>query len=170
MELKGLDKIDNALNAWLIKYGFTARIAGVQEDFYWYHNDTISYSFFFAEDAVEPWANLLNELKCNFILDTFYSVFLHELGHSVTYDKLSRQDVEYSDDIKLAIAADPASFDNPRDVYWHLPVEIEATKWAVNFINSYPDRVKELVDTVGAAVREFYEINDVVDEDSFDFS
>lgn len=170
MELKGLDKIDNALNAWLIKYGFKSRVHGVDSDFFWYHDNTIGYTFFFPEEAITPWTNTLNELGCNLIIDTFYSVFLHECFHGETYWSIPEEVRNECHKTKELMIQDPSSFDDLYWTYYHLPVELEATAAAVKFMNTNLKAIEELVDTVGAAVREFYEINDVVDENSFDFS
>ena len=51
MELQGLGLIDIALNHWLKKYGFSARVRGADTDFFWYHDDTIGYSFVFSIEA-----------------------------------------------------------------------------------------------------------------------
>ena len=170
MKLQGLGLINIAFNHWLKKYGFEARVRGVDEDFFWYHNNTISYSFFFPVDASENWSRLMEELGCNYSIDEFYTAFLHELGHSHTYWDFEEEELdEYYDILKL-MDKEPSSFaESIHYIYTHLPVEYEASRWAVNYINTYPERVKELVDLVGKAVRLFYKINDVVDEDSFDF-
>ena len=171
MKLQGLNLIDITLNHWLKKYGFSARVRGVDEDFFWYHDDTIAYSFFFPEDSTKNWNGLLDELGCKYDIDIFFSAFLHELGHSLTYSGFEEDELdEYYETVKLMDTA-PSSFAQDIEyVYSHLPVEYTATSWAVNYINTYPERVKELVDLASKAIRLFYDLNDVVDEESFDFS
>ena len=171
MKLQGLGLIDITLNHWLKKYGFDARVRGVDEDFFWYHDDTISYSFFFPTDAAENWARLMEELKCKYTIDIFFTAFLHELGHSHTYHWFDEEEVqEYNETCRL-IAEEPSSFTESLEyVYTHLPIEYEASAWAVCYINTYPERVKELVDLVSKAIGLFYNLNDVVDEEMFDFS
>ena len=171
MKLQGLGLIDITLNHWLKKYGFDARIRGVDEDFFWYHDNTIAYSFFFPVEAAENWARLMEELNCEYVIDEFYSAFLHELGHSHTYWDFDDEELdEYYETLEL-MDKEPSSFaEGIEYVYTHLPVEYEASRWAVNYINTYPERIKELVDLVGKAIRLFYSINDVVDEEAFDFS
>ena len=168
MKLQGLGLIDITLNHWLKKYGFSARIRGVETDFFWYHNDTISYSFFFPQEAVDNWTSLLEELGCKYDIDLFYTAFLHEVGHSKTYFDFTEEEIQEYDETLRLIDDEPASFAEGIDyVYSHLPIEYEATRWAVNYINTYPERIKELVDLVGKAVKLFYKINEVVTEDMF---
>lgn len=171
MKLQGLGLIDITLNHWLKKYGFAARVRGVDEDFFWYHDDTISYSFFFPVDAAKNWKMLMEELKCEYTIDLFFTAFLHELGHSHTYHWFDEDEIqEYNETCRL-IAEEPSSFAESLEyVYTHLPIEYEASTWAVNYINTYPERVKELVDLVSKAIGLFYKLNDVVDEEAFDFS
>ena len=168
MELQGLGLINIAFNHWLKKYGFDCRVCGADTDFFWYHNDTISYSFFFPTDAAENWDNLLEELQCQYNLDIFYTAFLHEVGHSNTYHWFSDEEIDEYNELHRQIVEEPSTFADPLDyVYTHLPVEYEASRWAVNYINTYPERVRELVNLVGKAVKLFYKINEVVSEEMF---
>ena len=170
MKLQGLGLIDIAFNHWLKKHGFSARIYGADTDFFWYHNDTISYSFFFGEASLNNWNLLLEELGCNYDIDPFYSAFLHELGHSNTYRTFPTTIIRECERKHREICRNPnACVPNPEYAYTHLPVEYEATRWAVNFINEHPDAVLELVELVGKAVRLFYNINDIQDEELEEF-
>ena len=165
MELKGEGLINIAFNHWLKKYGFDARVRGLDTDFFWYHDDTISYAFAFAEASANNWCALLEELGCQYEVDIFYSAFLHEVGHSCTYYAFEEEEIEECEEIHRLICEEPNTFaDTPEYVYTHLPVEYEATRWAVNYINTYPERIKELVRLVGKAVRNFYRINEIVEE------
>ena len=167
-KLRGLKQIDRRFNRWLKKYGFTCRVRGVDTDFFYYHNDdTIGYSFFYPEASIKPWAKVLNELGCNYTIDTFYTAFLHECFHSETFHTMSEEAIDESDMMKKLMEEEPGSFADIYDTYFRLPVEIEATAAAVNYINTYPERVYELVKSVGKAVRRFYKIHKVVNEEMF---
>ena len=164
MKLEGTGLINIALNNWLKKYGFKARVRGVDTDFYWYYDDTISYSFFFENEAAENWYALFEELGCQYDVELFFTAFLHELGHSCTYWNFEEEEINEHEEMKRLIEEEPSTFaDNLHYVYTHLPVEYTATKWAVDYINSYPERVKELVNIVSKTVAIFYKINDVKD-------
>ena len=171
MSLQGLNLINITLNHWLKKYGFSARVRGVDEDFFWYHDDTITYSFFFPEESAKNWAGLLEELGCKYDIDIFFSAFLHELGHSHTYWDFEEDEIdEYNETLRL-MDTDPNTFaESIEYVYSRLPIEYTATSWAVRYINTYPERIKELVTLVSKAIKLFYDLNDVVDEELFDFS
>ena len=80
---------------------------------------------------------------------------------------MTEEEISESDEMKDLMDTDPGSFADIYDAYYHLPVEYEATRWAVEYINKYPERVEELVRTVGKAVRRFYKIHKVVNEEMF---
>ena len=167
-KLRGIKSIDRQFNRWLRKYGFKTRVRGADTDFFWYHDDTISYSFFSPVSAVENWNELLAELGCQYDIDVFFSSFLHELGHAHTYNDFTVEELDEYAEMNRLIIYEPSSFAESLDyVYTHLPVEYEATRWAVNYINQYPERVGELVEKVSKAVRRFYKIHKVVNEEMF---
>ena len=94
-------------------------------------------------------------------IDLFYTAFLHEVGHSKTYFGFSEEEVHEYDETLRLMDDEPNSFaEGINYTYSHLPIEYEATRWAVNYINTYPERIKELVDIVGKAVKLFYQLND----------
>lgn len=162
--LKDLDNITTVLNNWLIKNKFDARVHGLDTDFFWYHDDTIGYTLTATEESATEWNILLNELGCNLKLDTFFTAFLHELGHSETYYTFTEEEISEQEELKDLISEDPSSFAlTPHQAYFHLPVELAATQWAVNFINNNHDKVKELVDNASAAIQQFY-INSITKE------
>ena len=161
-KLYGVNDINKALNKWLAENGFKVRVRGLEEDFYWYVNDnTIGYALVCPENSINAWNNLLNELNCQYTIDVFYSSFLHEVFHSETYHMLDTSDLDISNTIKMVINDDPDSFEDIYDTYFHLPVEIAATRAAVKFINSHPDKVQQLIETTSAAIQKFYELNGV---------
>ena len=166
-KLIGIQEINDAFDAWLEKYGFSARIREMDTDFWWYHDNTISYSLFFPDIAVPIFFKVLDDLGCEYEFDNFFfPVFLHELGHSATYYAMSEDDVEISEEATAALAAINREYEvSDYETYYYIPTEYAATKWAVEFINNHFDAVQELMDTVGAAIRRFYELNEMVTEE-----
>ena len=151
MELIGEEKIINAFNKWLIKYGFSARVLGIDTEFCWYKDDnTIGISFFETAETIASWNKFfIEELNCSYCLDIFYTSFFHELGHSNTWHKVSIEDQEV-DTLGLV-----------NENYYHLPKEIIASQWAVDYINKNIDAVSELIQTVGEALNYFFETNEL---------
>ena len=155
MELQGVQEITNALNAWLEKHGFTARADGLCTDFgYWIDKDTIDYSLTTTEKIRDSWNSWIEEVGCEYVIDFFYSAFLHELGHSETIDQLTDEEWE----ISSAALLDPSI---TYCEYYHLPRELAATQWAVDYINNHTREVTELIHTVEPALVNFVQLNNI---------
>lgn len=164
MKLKGEQAINRALNRWLRKYGFKARVRGMDTDFFWYNNsNTIGYSLLQSQRSQEAWAILMTELNLRYEIDSFWTCFLHELGHSVTWDQFTEEEIEESDRDKEWLAeSDESSFaEDIHSLYFHLPIEIAATEWAVRFINENPQAVKILTKMVVPKIERFYKLNKI---------
>ena len=142
--------ITKELNNWLEKNGFEVRVLGDADDFCWWECDNaIEYSVRATNKNLHLWSELLDSLGLNAIIDPFYSSFLHEVGHSITYWDFTEEEIEeYYETLKY-MEEEPSSF--AEDLIWtyfNLPLEIAATKWMVNYINSHFEAVKELVDMI----------------------
>lgn len=141
------DAIKNILNNWLIKNNFSARIRGFEEDFGWYHSDnTIVISVLYTEKEEKRWLNFLEEFEPMYDVPVFVSAFLHELGHSETYYDLNDEIIDEDEETKRLLEEEPNTFEcDIYDLYYHLPMEIVATKWAINYMNTHFKQVKDLV-------------------------
>ena len=145
-----VDQITQALNSWLERNGFEVRVIGDADDFCWWgYDNTIEYSVLAADKHLRFWTELLNELGLNYNIDPFYTSFLHEVGHSMTYDEFEEDEIEkYYETVEL-MQEDPGSFgDDTSWIYFRLPLELTATKWMVDYINANAKVVRELVDMV----------------------
>ena len=164
MKLKGERAINRSLNSWLRKYGFTARVAQMDTDFYWYtESNTIGYSLFQTVHSQEEWDNLLTELNLRYEVDSFWTCFLHELGHSMTWGSFTEEEIEenYRDKEWLEESDESSFAESVHSLYFHLPVEIAATEWAVRFINTNPNAIKELTRMVVPKIERFYKLNKI---------
>ena len=144
------EKITQALNSWLERNGFEVRVLGEADDFCWWNmTNDIEYSVNATEKHLNFWAELLDELGLNYDIDPFYTSFLHEVGHSMTYDEFEEEEIEEYFDIVELMREDPGSFgDDTAYVYFRLPLELTATEWMVDFINKNAEVVCELVNAV----------------------
>ena len=164
MKLKGERAINRSLNRWLRKYGFDARVKGLDTDFFWYHTpNTIGYCFVQTDEVDYYWEKLLTELGLKYEIATFWTSFLHELGHSMTWDFFDNEEIEdYDEAIAWLRREDASSFvESVHEIYFHLPIEIAATRWAVNFINTNPKAIEELTKTVSPKIQRFYKLNKI---------
>lgn len=141
-----IEQIDSAMNHWLRKNNFTARSEGLIDDFIWrYSTDTIGYTFLASQetdDAVK--ALFYEELDCHYDIGVFWMSWLHELGHSETWDMIKNTDFR--------------SVPMDLDGYLHCYREIIASKWAVWYVNNHIDTLLELVREVDVLRHELYNL------------
>ena len=149
--LIGESLINEAFDSWLEKYGFDARIRGLENDFFWgLDTDTISYSFVHTERFITEFTEVCNGLGLAYDIDIFWLSFFHELGHSMTY--------HFVDDDEVDAAEEAIGID-----YYYCTRELIATEWAVNYINEHIDLVCELMDSVRPAIINFFVKNNIED-------
>ena len=70
--------------------------------------------------------------KFNVLMDPFLIGILHEVGHIMTYDeqKNDERSILYA---LLAINYNEKEYEEYSKMYFSIPAEFEATKWAVNY-------------------------------------
>lgn len=70
--------------------------------------------------------------KFNVLIDPFLIGILHEVGHIMTYDeqKNDERSILYA---LLAIIYNEKEYEEYSKMYFSIPAEFEATKWAVNY-------------------------------------
>lgn len=172
--VKNAEDISNAFDTWLAKYGFGEVHTGLGPDFaFFYEDDWISYGIALGADSIKQFDDLLDELDCHITIDAFYSAFLHELGHYMTLDTFTEQDLERSFAAQAKIERQVAEhlIDDIKadDLYFHLPVELAATRWAVRFMNEHLGAIEELYNTVQPLVNEFLTVNSLTNENIGEF-
>ena len=142
-----MKELNQALNSWLEKYGFDTVAEGIEPSFgYYYNRNSIVYTLSIRESAIKSWNLLMEEMNCPFVINQFYTSFLHELGHAQTLDLLTEEEEQFSEneEIRLSQLDDIVQADYE---YYHLPREIIATEWAMNFMRENENAIKELVET-----------------------
>lgn len=141
-----LMKIDEVMNNWLAKHGFSAVSAGLEEDFGWYSSaDAIGYTFLACADTDKAFDDLIyEELGCCYDIGTFWTSWFHELGHSVTWYNIKDTDFR---NVPFTLIE-----------YLHCPREIVASQWAVEYINTHIEDVMELAREVDELRRQIYSL------------
>jgi hypothetical protein len=145
--------VTKALNEWLEKYGFETRVRGLNTDgfFYYWCSDVIEYTFHLPQQAIDSWDLLMDELELPYNIGQFFTSFLHELGHAETLCEFSEEELESDENESHRLAMLLPSIENDM-AYYHLPTEMAATRWAIDYIIAYPERVKELVEKISPLV------------------
>ena len=133
------EKINEALREWLWSNGFTEVDIYGLENYCFYDVDEhyIGYSLLESEKNICTWNKFfIEELDCPVEMDIFYTSFLHELGHAMTWDFLTEEEQNFPIE----------GLSN--EEYFHLPKEIAASNWAIEFIRTNLPAVEDLVNSV----------------------
>lgn len=154
--------IEKALKTWLDENGYDELDVEVGEDFLFYQGiDLISVALAQPQFCIEAWDKFLAELGLNIVIDSFYSSFLHELGHYETLHLFDEDEITESINIRMSLAEKDNITEENHLEYWRLPEEIAATQWAVDFMNENTEAVRHLCELVQPAIKEFFEREDV---------
>lgn len=145
-----IQKINRILNKYLADFGYKIHYGSdfccnvATEEIYWTLYTPINADKWFMEFAKK------NGLK--YECGTFILALFHEIGHLETYDKLSDKVLDYCEEQKELIVGEYAETKEGNMRYFNLPIERRATKWAIRFINTFPEFCKEINDTVASYV------------------
>lgn len=174
LEMKALDELNVMILDFVNKH--ITKVDTVQPglDAYceWETNDctgkvTISYPVVSCYHSDRLYVEYLKELG----LDTnrfnvWFTTLLHEVFHAVTIDSFdiwARIRHQHSlDDVDAMEDEDART-----RTYFRLPIEAAATKGAVDFILNNKDLCEIFQGKCVAKMTEFYNANDVIDEDAF---
>lgn len=164
--MSALDNFENNLLKWLERHGFYGIKVSVGTDFsYWKDGRIIRYSLIESEYD-KPFEQFFYEYGCLYNHSNFVMSFLHELGHAITLESYTNQElddllnqVQYARDVINGEDVEEAREFND-DWYWHLPHEFDASYWAITYINRFHKEVMELEEIVAhdlcAAGKEFW--------------
>lgn len=68
---------------------------------------------------------------------SFIFSLLHEVGHCVTYNQLSKKDIDFENIMRESLVALTGDFTKANLVYFTLPSERLATEWALKYIDEH---------------------------------
>ena len=141
-------KLERVLNRFLKKQGFDCVAREDDYFFYGYARSVIC----FTTKSDERMDRLFREFAVRLGLEIecgdFLLAFFHELGHHETMDLIEEEDYFFSQDVKGTLTAS----DNDCEIYFNLPDEIEATLWAIDYINANEEIIKKLKKSIDKAI------------------
>lgn len=166
-KLKGINKINNYLNSWLKNHKFGSCKTTLGLDFaYDFEDDQIIYGLLIGTSSLDSYFKFVKTLGLKYICDPFTVAFFHELGHRQTFHKLSEDEINLSDEIseyynnldeKIPLT------ESDYFAYYTSPMEFEATKWAIKYINKHPKRIFKFQNNICRLLQDFYKKNNIID-------
>lgn len=78
---------------------------------------------------------------------------LHEVGHAVTYKFFTDEEwLECATIKEILYQKENATDEEMGDLYWNVRDEYAANMWLIMFVNTFPDKAKELSEKIKATV------------------
>ena len=150
--LRGITKLNECIQRFVGEWYLDSQI---DTDFaYDPVSDTVFWTLVVSEQNDKDFHDFFYSLGCKVEADVFILSILHEIGHSQTLRYLSDEEYNYSQDRK---AEKLSNYE-----YFNLPDEIEATKWAVNYLNENADKVEAFWNELQPLIMEFYKRNHIL--------
>lgn len=133
-----------AVDKWLTKNGFNVKAVYDKDESYYDGVNDVIHLCMIKPLHMDQYIKYIHKLGIQKELNWLTLTLLHELGHNQTLDYLNEFDywIDW-----MRYLTETTGFTNTGMkikvwLYLHLPVESEATKWSVNYINN--NDVREL--------------------------
>lgn len=157
------EKVSHIISDYFSKHLSPVKVSCGFEFQYDIDDDEIIWGLFSNERQDKTFTEFFeNVLGCRHIYSFIYSIF-HEYGHKMTLSTFTEDDMSlYNLSCEgISMLNDPDERDS---VYYRLGVEMEASKWAANYINEHYDEIMDwCADTLCPAMDELGENMDAAE-------
>lgn len=163
--LKGIKPINSYLNKWLKENQFECKTQLGTDFCYLEDKDIIEYCFVIPGGHNEMFFEVCKECNPNIQeCDPFITSFFHELGHFETQGMFEEK--EWKNYFKLCnkLRNKKENTDTDYWKYFHHPIELEATRWATDFIVDNEDKIYDWWNHLQPLILDFYTLNNVEDK------
>lgn len=141
-----IQKINTIINRYLAPLGYRANYGA---DFCCDVEKGVIYWTLYTPLNVDEWfMDFARNNGLKYECGTFILALFHEIGHLETYNLNSDKILDYCEEQKELITDEMAKTKKWNDFYFNLPIEKRATRWAIRFINAFPEECKILNDKV----------------------
>jgi len=150
-----MTNLENYLTNWLTSRGYELEVRECDDEFF--YSDPLSLiAVATSAKAVDRYfLRFIDSLGCQVSFsNAFIPEFLHELGHNETLDDFDEEDDEEYREFEHSFEGlDMDNWENQL-LYMSHPIELAATQWAVDYINSHVDEVIEMAKTLNTIFAE----------------
>lgn len=97
------------------------------------------------KETVDPlFMKFVHELNPDCNCSCFLLSILHEVGHIMTFDEDNMDEKEFLHQmIRMGMTCGDISLEEGNEAYFRIPLEKEATQWAIDFVMLNPDFIKK---------------------------
>ena len=163
-----LQRVEQALENWAIRNGLFGMKFHAGMDFqYEIASQTVLFPILETENETTDidFTQFFYEYGCEYDVSCFILSLFHEIGHHMTIASFSEEerDISLLDKgmIKWVVDHHERNY-----LYWMNDIEFAANVWAINFINTHMNVVKDLAETLKSSFAELYtdgQIYEIVD-------
>lgn len=160
-KIKGLNGLNNSVTYIVNKYTFADVKCFLSDEFaYYIKDDEINFSLYETERTSKTFMKFINSIggKCDDDWDSFTYSILHEVGHYYTLNDMNDTIYKISHFLEKIIEKcyRKTNSDKIYSLYYYLPHEYIATKYAINF---NPILFKGLKKELKREIERFYQKN-----------
>lgn len=158
-ELIGLETIDEIINRFTARFNIKADLG---EEFQAFCDDRIiNYTLAIEEEDINYFIKDAETRYPDICADIFLWCLLHEIGHVMTNNMWSDEELDYFEAQKEEMFR--YSDADLRNNWYHcLPDEFHATRWAGNYMRKHPKKIAEFWNELHLAIMRFYLNNDLI--------
>lgn len=146
------EKVTKSLRAWFKRNGFTCGCSFANKSFipsFCYNGEThrVELPKTYNTEAIEEnFISYLEEKGLSVEANWLAMTILHEVGHSETVRLFTKKEQETNARRKMILGFQMTddNIDEINRLYWGLPIESMANKWAISYANTFPEKVKRL--------------------------
>ena len=153
-------KFEKYVNNWLSQNGFECKCVFDNDFFYDVEHEVLHVGLITTESADKYFKEYLMKLGLkNTSCDTFLLSFFHELGHYMTQDDL--YDSDWKKAIKIDEYLNSKKEHTKKDFFKYFSCNVEkfASIWAIDFIESNEELVKDFYDGLLPIIRDICKYN-----------
>jgi len=165
MKLKGIHRVNKVINKFIKPFGCKAKI---DLDFSYYHDKKIiTWSPMVLEKADKYFIKFVNDKYENINADVFLWSLLHEVGHHMTHDKWSDEDLKNfmteKEHIENYINDDLSVGEEEHiyELYFNVKDEQCATEWAAQYMIENQNEVFNFWNDFIKVFNKFIKLNDI---------
>lgn len=141
-----IGKINDVLNEYLAKFELTADLA--PDFFYDEREEWIGYALATPAEDEKSFRDFVESFNPKFYYHDFIVSLFHEIGHHETLHTIDEVTRNEYDCLRWSMSAIE---------YFTHPVELEATLWAIEYIETHMDEVNRLWLAVQPLIIEFFD-------------
>lgn len=159
--LKGLKKVDKVINKFTKSFGIKADLG---TDFQAFCNGcVINYTLAIEKEDIDYFIADAEARYPDINADIFLWCLLHEIGHILTDDFWTDEELEYFEEQKEMLTA--YEDDDLRNNWYHcIPDEFFATRWAGEYMRKHPKKIAKFWKELQTELIKFYKKNELTEE------